>query len=118
MASTTAAVVPPQGTGAGQRRPGAGVVSPVAGDAGRRIVHCSNRALNAEFPTNKIRTTKYTLLTFLPLNLLEQFSRHINRYFLLIACLQLVSAITPVNPGTGGGAYTPCTRPAYMCTIQ
>ncbi|SPQ94422.1 unnamed protein product (mitochondrion) [Plasmodiophora brassicae] len=100
MASTTAAVVPPQGTGAGQRRPGGGVVSPVAGDAGRRIVHCSNRALNAEFPTNKIRTTKYTLLTFLPLNLLEQFSRHINRYFLLIACLQLVSAITPVNPVT------------------
>ena len=26
--------------------------------------------------------------------------RHINRYFLLIACLQLIPSITPVNPVT------------------
>eukprot|EP00658_Telonema_sp_P-2_P046910 TRINITY_DN3529_c0_g1_i10.p1 TRINITY_DN3529_c0_g1~~TRINITY_DN3529_c0_g1_i10.p1 ORF type:complete len:1190 (-),score=231.81 TRINITY_DN3529_c0_g1_i10:273-3842(-) len=56
-----------------------------------------NRTL---FPDNRISTTKYSPLTFLPKNLLEQFSRHINRYFLLIACLQLWSTITPVDPIT------------------
>ncbi|KAJ3078113.1 hypothetical protein HK102_004725, partial [Quaeritorhiza haematococci] len=34
-------------------------------------------------PTNYIRTTKYTLLTFIPLNLYFQFKRFYNLYFLL-----------------------------------
>ncbi|KMS93830.1 hypothetical protein BVRB_027530, partial [Beta vulgaris subsp. vulgaris] len=65
-----------------------------------RVVHCSQPELNAQFPDNELRTTKYTVLTFLPKNLWEQFSRHINRYFLIIAILQLWSMITPVSPVT------------------
>ncbi|KAG0489407.1 hypothetical protein HPP92_008218 [Vanilla planifolia] len=36
-------------------------------------------------------------------NLWEQFSRFMNQYFLLIACLQLWSLITPVNPASTWG---------------
>lgn len=66
----------------------------------QRAVYGSNPERSKEFPSNKISNTKYTILTFLPLNLYEQFSRFMNLYFLLIACLQLWNAITPVNPLT------------------
>ncbi|XP_057455531.1 phospholipid-transporting ATPase 2 [Lotus japonicus] len=56
-------------------------------------VHCDNRISNK----------KYTLLNFLPKNLWEQFSRFMNQYFLLIACLQLWPLITPVNPASTWG---------------
>ncbi|KAL8107222.1 phospholipid-transporting ATPase 2-like isoform X1 [Apium graveolens] len=52
---------------------------------------------------NRISNTKYTLLNFLPKNLWEQFSRFMNQYFLLIACLQLWPLITPVNPASTWG---------------
>eukprot|EP00299_Pterocystis_sp_00344_P014137 c6991_g1_i3.p1 GENE.c6991_g1_i3~~c6991_g1_i3.p1 ORF type:complete len:1039 (-),score=298.76 c6991_g1_i3:48-3164(-) len=34
------------------------------------------------------------------MNLAEQFSQHMNRYFLFIACLQLIPEITPVHPAS------------------
>ncbi|CAN8267607.1 unnamed protein product [Cochlearia groenlandica] len=52
---------------------------------------------------NRISNRKYTLWNFLPKNLCEQFSRFMNQYFLLIACLQLWSLITPVNPASTWG---------------
>ena len=42
-----------------------------------------------EVANNEIRTAKYTVLTFLPINLFEQFCRVANLYFLIIACLQV-----------------------------
>ncbi|XP_038213757.1 probable phospholipid-transporting ATPase VD isoform X3 [Zerene cesonia] len=42
---------------------------------------------------NKIRTTKYTLLSFLPKNLFEQFHRIANVYFIFIVLLNWVPAI-------------------------
>ena len=67
-----------------------------------RIVHSHNSAWNAaqRFPSNRISNTKYTPLTFLPLNLYQQCTQSMNKYFLLIALLQLWSTITPVNPVT------------------
>ncbi|KAJ3045236.1 hypothetical protein HDV00_011108 [Rhizophlyctis rosea] len=49
--------------------------------------------------SNYIRTTKYTLLTFLPLNLYQQFGRFYNIYFLIGALLVLtkVSGLSPVT---------------------
>lgn len=38
---------------------------------------------------NKVRTSKYTWLTFLPLNLFEQVIRPANFYFCCIAVLQV-----------------------------
>lgn len=43
--------------------------------------------------SNAISTTKYTILTFLPKNLFEQFHRYANIYFLLIVILSLIPAI-------------------------
>ncbi|CAF4854088.1 unnamed protein product [Pieris macdunnoughi] len=42
---------------------------------------------------NKIRTTKYTLLSFLPKNLFEQFHRIANVYFIFIVLLNWVPAV-------------------------
>ncbi|CAH1123846.1 unnamed protein product [Ceutorhynchus assimilis] len=48
---------------------------------------------NGRRPDNCIRTTKYTLLSFLPRNLLEQFHRVANLYFIFIVLLNWVPAI-------------------------
>ncbi|KAI9297264.1 phospholipid-translocating P-type ATPase [Neoconidiobolus thromboides FSU 785] len=61
-----------------------------------------NRELNQlnKFKNNKVLNTKYSLLTFLPIFFWEQFGRFMNFYFLLIACLQLIKQLTPINPIT------------------
>lgn len=41
------------------------------------------------FQNNYICTSKYTLITFLPKNLLEQFRRLANTYFLCLLVLQV-----------------------------
>ena len=43
--------------------------------------------------SNLIKTTKYTLLTFLPKNLFEQFHRFANIYFLFIVILNWIPAV-------------------------
>lgn len=41
---------------------------------------------------NGVRTSKFTVFTFLPVNLFQQFSRVANFYFLIIALLQVGSS--------------------------
>lgn len=48
---------------------------------------------NGKRVDNKVRTTKYTLLSFLPRNLLEQFHRVANLYFIFIVLLNWFPAI-------------------------
>ncbi|KAK0224812.1 phospholipid-translocating P-type ATPase [Armillaria nabsnona] len=43
----------------------------------------------ARYERNKVRTTKYTILTFIPKNLYEQFRRVANLFFLTLVVLQL-----------------------------
>lgn len=43
--------------------------------------------------SNRIKTTKYSLLTFLPKNLFEQFKRFANIYFLFIVILNWIPQI-------------------------
>ncbi|KAG8089771.1 hypothetical protein GUJ93_ZPchr0011g27638 [Zizania palustris] len=68
----------------------------------KRFVYINDEYQN-DYCDNRISNTKYTLLNFLPKNLWEQFRRFMNQYFLLIACLQLWSLITPVNPASTWG---------------
>ncbi|XP_071540028.1 phospholipid-transporting ATPase IF-like isoform X2 [Panulirus ornatus] len=54
---------------------------------------------DTRFPDNTITTTKYSLITFLPKNLFEQFRRLCNFYFLCLAGIHL-SIESPVSPMT------------------
>ena len=55
------------------------------------------------FNNNEIRTTKYTLLTFVPFCTLYQFKRLANLYFLLTAIVQCIPQISPLDPFTAVG---------------
>eukprot|EP00798_Chlamydomonas_sp_ICE-L_P004076 gene4076-14171_t len=48
-------------------------------------------------PTNEIRTSKYTVLNFLPVNLFMQFTRVANLYFLIISALQFIPQLSPTS---------------------
>ena len=50
--------------------------------------------------SNYIRTTKYTMWSFLPLSLMYQFRREANIYFLLQAVLNSIPAVSAMNPIT------------------
>lgn len=56
--------------------------------------------LSTRVQNNYIKTSKYSWLTFLPLNLLEQFQRIANFYFLCLLLLQLIPAISSLTPIT------------------
>ena len=47
-------------------------------------------------PTNKVTTTKYTLLSFFPMALIQQFKRLANIYFLVTAIIQSIPVISPL----------------------
>ena len=55
------------------------------------------------YRSNRTRTAKYTLLTFFPRSLYEQFRRVANVYFTLVAGLSLTD-VSPVRPWT---TFTP-----------
>ena len=52
------------------------------------------------FKDNKVDTTKYNCITFLPKSLLYQFMRLANVYFLICAIIQCIPAISPLGPAT------------------
>uniref|UniRef100_A0A3Q1IQY6 Phospholipid-transporting ATPase n=1 Tax=Anabas testudineus TaxID=64144 RepID=A0A3Q1IQY6_ANATE len=56
-----------------------------------------NQLLNL-YKSNKIRTTKYSLLSFLPKNLFEQLHRFANIYFIVLAALNFVPVVEAFQP--------------------
>lgn len=50
---------------------------------------------------NKIRTTKYTFLSFIPKNLFEQLHRFANIYFIFLASLNFVPIVNAFQPEIG-----------------
>ncbi|XP_015256503.1 PREDICTED: probable phospholipid-transporting ATPase VB [Cyprinodon variegatus] len=56
---------------------------------------------NRFFPSNAIKTTKYSLLFFLPMNLYEQFHRMANLYFVGLAILNFIPVVNAFQPEVG-----------------
>uniref|UniRef100_A0A8C3XS06 ATPase phospholipid transporting 8B3 n=1 Tax=Chelydra serpentina TaxID=8475 RepID=A0A8C3XS06_CHESE len=57
----------------------------------KKVAFCLTRK---KYEDNAIRTAKYNVLTFLPLNLYEQFHRLANLYFLFVILLQTIPEIS------------------------
>ena len=62
-----------------------------------RIVKFGKHSFNEGHPKNKVRTTKYTLLTWAPKSLFMQFKRAANIYFLVVSVLSFMP-FSPKNP--------------------
>ena len=84
----------------------------------RRIFYINDRERNSSLPPmepNYIRTTKYTIWSFLPLSLMFQFKRLPNFYFLVQAILNsipLVSALHPIS------AYLPLAFVLFVSMVR
>ncbi|XP_069766869.1 phospholipid-transporting ATPase ID isoform X2 [Narcine bancroftii] len=64
----------------------------------RRVI-ANKREYNEKFQyaNNRIKTSKYNIITFLPINLFEQFQRVANAYFLFLLLLQLIPHISSLS---------------------
>lgn len=53
------------------------------------------------YTSNTVKTCKYSILTFIPLNLMVQFSKMANCYFLLLVLMEYIPAVyTPGGPAS------------------
>ncbi|KAF4356833.1 putative phospholipid-transporting ATPase 9 [Cannabis sativa] len=81
--------------------------SQIGGPGFSRVVYCNDpdcfEAGIRHYSDNYVSTTKYTLATFLPKSLFEQFRRVANFYFLVTGIL----AFTPLAPYTAVSAIAP-----------
>ncbi|XP_075042749.1 phospholipid-transporting ATPase ID-like [Mixophyes fleayi] len=64
-----------------------------------RYLRANDREFNLKFQyaTNAIKTSKYNVFTFLPLNLFEQFQRVANAYFVFLLVLQLIPQVSSLS---------------------
>ncbi|KDQ51836.1 hypothetical protein JAAARDRAFT_198713 [Jaapia argillacea MUCL 33604] len=87
----------------------AGVVTPATGPTAKRRNVYVNMPLSpnevdgkgepvVRYVRNKVRTSKYTILTFIPKNLYEQFRRVANLYFLALVVVQVFPIFGAANP--------------------
>ncbi|KAM8744213.1 phospholipid-transporting ATPase ID [Acanthopagrus schlegelii] len=53
--------------------------------------------LSYRYANNAIKTSKYNIFTFLPLNLFEQFRRLANAYFLFLMILQVIPQVSSLS---------------------
>eukprot|EP01060_Flectonema_neradi_P005711 TRINITY_DN13826_c1_g1_i1.p1 TRINITY_DN13826_c1_g1~~TRINITY_DN13826_c1_g1_i1.p1 ORF type:complete len:1287 (+),score=199.44 TRINITY_DN13826_c1_g1_i1:181-4041(+) len=70
------------------------------GKSAGHTVCVNDRAGNAQYgyPQNFLKTSHYTFINFIPLNLLLQFQQFSNVYFLLVMVISLVPNVSPITP--------------------
>lgn len=82
-------------------------VSHVGGPGFSRVAFANDpdcpEAADLNYASNYVSTTKYTLATFIPKSLFEQFRRVANIYFLFTGCL----SFTPLAPYSAVSAILP-----------
>jgi magnesium-transporting ATPase (P-type) len=64
----------------------------------REVIIGDSEQNKVMFESNYISTTRYTVLNFFPKALALQFKRYANIYFLIMAILQSIPIISPLNP--------------------
>ena len=62
----------------------------------KRCLCCFKRRVPT-FKGNQVTTSKYNILTFLPMNLMLQFSKMANLYFLILLIMELDKSISDSN---------------------
>ncbi|KAI7861361.1 hypothetical protein BDF14DRAFT_1904539 [Spinellus fusiger] len=75
------------------------MASSAAGEGGERIIYINNPTLNdpQQFLHNRVFTAKYTIVSFLPKFLYEEFSKYANIFFLFISGIQQIPGISPTS---------------------
>ncbi|XAR51870.1 Phospholipid-translocating ATPase [Bertholletia excelsa] len=70
-----------------------------------RVVYCNepDNALQLNYGSNYVSTTKYTAWNFIPKSLFEQFRRVANLYFLVVACV----SFSPLAPYSAVSVLAP-----------
>ncbi|KAF5839582.1 hypothetical protein DUNSADRAFT_457 [Dunaliella salina] len=70
----------------------------------------ANHPGHAHYANNITSTTKYTLLTYLPKSLFEQYRRLANIYFTLVAALSLTEYSPVSSPSHATSSWVPCAH--------
>lgn len=85
----------------------------------RYVVRINNSAFNdtKHSVSNVIKTSKYTLLTFLPVNLFEQFRRFANIYFLVIVGVRCIVCALLLNAWNGAVAACIGVQSEVSCVM-
>jgi len=83
--------------------------TPLLSSVSSRLVYVTG---HHKFCSNKIHTSKYNVLTFLPKFLFEQFRRYSNIFFLIIALLQQIPNVSPT------GRYTTAVPLLSILTVS
>ncbi|XP_034825074.1 probable phospholipid-transporting ATPase IA isoform X5 [Maniola hyperantus] len=88
-----------------------GLTDGAADEQQNRVIFV-NRPQPQKFVSNRISTAKYSLPSFVPLFLFEQFRRYSNCFFLLIALLQQIPDVSPT------GRWTTLTPLILILTVS
>ncbi|XP_047545933.1 probable phospholipid-transporting ATPase IA isoform X10 [Vanessa atalanta] len=88
-----------------------GITDGAADEQQNRVIFV-NRPQPQKFVNNRISTAKYSVPSFVPLFLFEQFRRYSNCFFLLIALLQQIPDVSPT------GRWTTLTPLILILTVS
>ncbi|KAL4002263.1 Phospholipid-transporting ATPase tat-1 [Acanthocheilonema viteae] len=70
-----------------------------------RIIYVNQTSQPMKYRSNAISTAKYSVLSFFPRFLREQFRRYSNVFFLIIAILQQIPGVSPTGRFTTAGPF-------------